>query len=340
MTSEAQVLIGYGDIINGANVKQGINVFEIEKQLVSGGLVSKTTDTTDKFNDEIRNLANQFGINFNDINSSGSSGGSGSNSGGSSSTSSNMARPPPSAPVMQPQSRPAETYYEPEDHTNDYDDSSSSTSSVFARKSPNTELYQKTQEQERRSHINSVVGGYPGEENNDFSFENEKKEDEKCIMLEEIESLMYSLQTEDVDLSRTPTVDENSSYEEIERVLKILRHKIDRTRYCNLAEEFILWGAYGMEELFDGKRLWLGRYQPCLVGWHTQVQCKLRRMRYDTSQIMSSVMHDFNIGPGLRVLLELIPNMFIYSREKKQQQPGRICSDDEIAAATDRIRDM
>jgi hypothetical protein len=93
-----------------------------------------------------------------------------------------------------------------------------------------------------------------------FSFEKEKREDMKCAMLAEIDSLMGNLAEEDVDLTRIPRVDRNSSYEEVEIVLKMLRHKNDHTRYCSFAEEFLLFGAYALEELFDGKRTWFGRY--------------------------------------------------------------------------------
>jgi hypothetical protein len=193
-------------------------------------------------------------------------------------------------------------------------------------------------EQERREHIDTVMGNT---DSGGFSFEKEKREDVKCAMLAEIDSLMGSLVEEDIDLTRIPRVDRNSSYDEVEAVLKMLRHKNDHTRYCSFAEEFLLFGAYGLEELFDGKRTWFGRYQPDLTGWHNHVNIKLRRMRHDTGQLVNGVMQDYNIGPGARVLLELLPNMVLYSKMRKQQhhQPG-IFNDDEMLRHQQNIRDL
>jgi hypothetical protein len=83
-------------------------------------------------------------------------------------------------------------------------------------------------------------------------------------------------------------------------------------------------GAHGLEELFDGKRMWFDKYQPDLTGWHNNVNTKLKRMRHDTGQIVSSIMHDYNISPSVRILMELVPNMILYSNQRKEQhgQPG------------------
>lgn len=201
------------------------------------------------------------------------------------------------------------------------------------------DLASRTQEQERREHIKSINAEMGI--NSSFSFEKEKKEDIKCQMLEEIDSLINSLQEEDADLSRIPKVDRNSSFEEVEAVLKMLRHKNDRSRYCSFAEEFLLFGAYGLEELFDGKRTWLGRYRPDLTGWHNNVNVKLRRMRHDTSTLVSSIMQDYNIGPGARLLLELVPNMVLYSKTRQQQHgETSIYSDADMVTATNRLREF
>jgi hypothetical protein len=200
---------------------------------------------------------------------------------------------------------------------------------------PGASLYERTQEQERRAHIDSVMGGTAG-----FSFEQEKQEDIKCAMLEEIDALITALKEEDADLSRIPKIDQNSAYATVESVLKILRHKSDRSRYCSLASEFLIFGAYALEDLFDGKRVWLGRYQPDLTGWHAHLNVKLRRMKKDTGDLMAGIMYDYNIGPGLRILLELLPSMVLYSKVKKQQhnEPG-LFSDEEVARANQNIRD-
>jgi len=367
MPKDVQILRGFSNLTNLDNVKPGMNIEEIEKQLINGGLVEKTKDPQDKFSDELQELADQLGINFGDIARAetptmspgvaaaisaqslpSGNGSTGNNAymqslpsgNGSTGNSAYMQPGGSGSSAGNSNYRPATT--DDDDYENSADKTeygSDSWSNVSQESFSRSELGSVTQEQERRTHINSIMRDISP--NSGFSFEDEKREDLKCAMLEEIDSLIYSLQDAEVDLSRIPKVSIEAEYDDIEKVLKILRHKSDRSRYCSLAEEFLIWGAHGMEELFDGKRIWLGKYQPCLTGWHVQVQTKLRRMRHDTSQLVSEVMHDYNIGPGPRVLLELIPNMFVYSSQKKKNMiTGNMYSDADMAAANERLRQL
>lgn len=202
-----------------------------------------------------------------------------------------------------------------------------------------SELQARTMEQQRRAHIDSVVGST--DKSASFSFEQEKMEDLKCAMLAEIDNLMETLTEENIDFSRIPTVNSNSEYKEVEHVLKILRHKNDHTRYCSFAEELLLFGSYALEELFDGKTVYFGRYNPDLTGWHNHLNVKIKRMKIDTSAVVSSIMSENNVGPITRILLELIPNMVLYSKMRSQQHsdPG-LFSDDSMQADTQNIRNL
>ena len=174
-----------------------------------------------------------------------------------------------------------------------------------------------------------------------FSIEKEKEEDTKSQLLEQIDMLRITLEDEGIDLGRIPEVDNNSTLEKIQEVHKILRLKNDRNRYCSFAEEFIMFGAHALEEIFDGKRVWLRRYSPDLTGWHNTVNVKLRRMRYDTSNLVSGVMQEYNVDSGVRILLELVPSMFLHSKMRKQQFGSKtLYSDDEMSAALNDIRDI
>src|SRR5205085_1711852 len=133
-----------------------------------------------------------------------------------------------------------------------------------------------------RRHIDSVVGDATGSSR---LFEQEKRNEAKCIMLAEIDDLIITLRNEECDVSRIPMVDRHSSYGSVADVLRILQRKADHIRCQSFAEEFILFAAHTCEDLFDGKRMWLGRYQPDLTGWHNQVNTKIRRMRRDTSKV-------------------------------------------------------
>lgn len=197
-----------------------------------------------------------------------------------------------------------------------------------------------TREEQRRSHIKNVIGdNRPSLQ--DFSFEKEREEDYKCEMLAEIDYLIEGLRDSGVDTSRIPAVDESADIVSIEKVVKVLRHKVDHSRYCTFAEEFILSGAHGLEYLFDGKNMWFGRWNPNLTGWHTQVHRKLRRMRTDTGKIVSHIMNDYDIGPFMRICLELVPNMFLFSTKKSEQDSlSSLNLDESIRESSRNMRNL
>lgn len=371
-SNDAYIVTGMHDILNSDNIKPGVDLKDLERKFISGGLIQqKAKDATDRFNDELSDAAKKLGISFGEFTH---------NKTDKTDKTSKPSRLPTNltidggyGPKRSPEKieSPRDDYAsdseedeeEPEEESDDeYEPEAKEEFKFRPNRSPpkasvgsagygnrfgddsrpkygTSELAQITQEQQRRAHIDSVMGA--NDTSLGFSFEKEKREDMKCAMLAEIDSLMGSLAEEDIDLTRIPRVDRNSPFEEVEVVLKMLRHKNDHTRYCSFAEEFLLFGAYGLEELFDGKRTWFGRYQPDLTGWHNHVNVKLKRMRHDTGQLVSGVMQDYNIGPGARVLLELLPNMVLYSKMRKQQhhEPG-LFNDEEMLQAQNNIRNL
>lgn len=204
-----------------------------------------------------------------------------------------------------------------------------------------SELERRTREQSMHDQVKNVMSTMGSSDAHFISLEEANKEDEKTNMLEEVDSLRASLEEEDAKgLDKIPIVTQANSYSEVENVLRRLRLKNDRARYTGLADEFLLWGAQGMEELFDGKRKWLGK-NPDLTGWSKEVHVKLRRMRHDTSTLVSGVMHDYNIGPGARILLELVPNMFMYAKRRKQNYgKSNLYADVDIAKHMNNIRSI
>ena len=201
---------------------------------------------------------------------------------------------------------------------------------------PNSYMEKVTEEQKKQRILKHVLDGV---EDQKFSVEKEKEEDDKAILLEQIDMLITNLKDEGIDVSRVPDVDNSSPIEDIENVHKILRLKNDRNRYCSFAEECILAGSHTLEWLFDGKKQYIGR-RPDLRGWSATVNIKLRRMRYDTSTFVSGVMQDYNLGHGTRILCELFPSLFLYSKMKKSQYADNLITSDEMNSAIDRIRDI
>lgn len=189
-----------------------------------------------------------------------------------------------------------------------------------------TETYIETDEEKKKNLIRSILNSNDSDERNEnenkieiFSLEQEKQEDAKCFMLSEIDTIISYLNDDNVDISRIPKVTSESTYKEIETVLKILKNKNDFNRYCSFADEIIIFGSHVLEEVFDGEKKYLG-YSPNLTGWHNSVSVKIKRMKHDTSQIVSTVMENNGIGPITRILLELIPNMFLYSKTNKKRK--------------------
>lgn len=180
-----------------------------------------------------------------------------------------------------------------------------------------TSFMEYTEDKKNQSVLSDVMKDMD-HSNNAFQIEAEIESDEKCMMLEDIDTLMTNMQDMGVDLSRIPAVDNKSSMDEIKAVHKILRIKNDKTRYCDLAEDTILGVAHLAEIVFDGKKRYLGK-RPDLTGWHNTVNIKLRRMRFNTSTFVSNIMRQYDISHGARILLELIPSIFTHTQIRTRQ---------------------
>jgi hypothetical protein len=165
----------------------------------------------------------------------------------------------------------------------------------------------------------------------------EDEEEKKSELLEDIDELKYELEEDDVDLSRIPEVDQDSTMEEIHNVRKILRRKYDRRRFNSFGTEFILAFAQGVEYICDGERKIGNMTVPDLTNWHNTVRTKLRKLRYETSTIVSGTMEKFNIGPVGRLGLELVPSAFLHSKMRKDQKGKANYTTNQMSAAYDQL---
>lgn len=182
-----------------------------------------------------------------------------------------------------------------------------------------------TEEQERRRHINSVMGDMRQETRTSFGVEHERVQDVKASKLEQIGQLRMTLEEEGVDCSGVGAPSMSSPIDEIDSVLAILKLKNDRNRYSSLAEEVILGLAEGIETVFDGTReMPVVGWKPDYTGYHNTVNVKLHRMRFETSQVVGNVIEKYNIGPTTRIIMELLPSFFLYPRQQHKQRgsPG------------------
>ena len=177
--------------------------------------------------------------------------------------------------------------------------------------------YKLTQEQTNQKIVDKVLN-FADNNNDDFNIDDENREDLKLTLLEKIDNLTEELEDDGINLSKIPKVDYHSDLDKIEYVAKLLMLKSNRNRYSNLGEEFILAVAGGLEILCDGKREFLG-VKPNLVGYSDVVKVKLRRVKNDTSQIVSSVVEKYEMSPIMTLLIELVPSLFLHSRRRSNQ---------------------
>jgi len=323
--NDLYILNGISEIVNKDNTRTDIDVNELERTMIQKGLIQESkVPQEDKLMREIQETVSKLGISFDDVTSKK----------GSESEYRSEPQREHQRDNQRDSQRETQSDYRDEPSRSskyhiDFDDIEPSNDQLFD---------QKTREEQRRAHINNVLE--TNKNINDFSLETERAEDERASMLAEIDYLMEGLKDEGVDISRIPHVSDDSNNAAIEKVLKVLRHKVDHSRYCTFAEEFILTGAHGLEYLFDGKNTWFGQWNPDLTGWHVHVNRKLRRMRTDTGKIVSQIMSENDIGPFMRVFLELIPSMLLFSKKRSEQNNLSTLNLNDDGESNRKLRDL
>tara|TARA_B100001758_G_C18416750_1_gene620713 strand:- start:3065 stop:4081 length:1017 start_codon:yes stop_codon:yes gene_type:complete len=179
-------------------------------------------------------------------------------------------------------------------------------------------LNRLTNEEKKQKHINNVMNNITGNKVNNldyFNIQKEKEIEDKITLIEQIDQLKSILEDECIDISRVPKASINDDYKTIKNIYKILKLKNDRNRLSSLADESILLLAAGIEYVFDGEKEYFG-LKPNLIGWSDTLRIKLRRLRFETSSVISSIVQDYRISPGMRLFLEIVPSMVLYSRAK------------------------
>jgi hypothetical protein len=220
--------------------------------------------------------------------------------------------------------------------SSDYYPSQSSRPVWSASEPKDEQLNRMTNEERKQTHVDRVLSSMEKTTDDADFVQQEDEEDEMAKILEQIDLLKSNLSTEGVDISRIPDVTSNTSKKEARSILKILQIKNDRLRYCDFFEEGILAVAYGLEGFFNGNREVFGS-KIDLTGYSDTVKVKLRRMRYDTSNFISGVMQGYNISSGWRIVLELIPSLFLYSRDRRLKAGDTLISDDAYKRAMQNI---
>lgn len=174
-----------------------------------------------------------------------------------------------------------------------------------------------TEEQSNQNIINSVFSNDAPVET--YDFDEESKEDTKLRLLERIDNLKEELEEDAVDISRIPSVGFHSSLQDIENASKLLMLKANRNKYSNMGEDFILALSNGLEILCNGEREFFGMKLD-LTHCTDIVKVKLRRVKNETSQIMSDIVDKYEIPPMMTIMLELVPALFLHSQRRSRQR--------------------
>lgn len=199
-----------------------------------------------------------------------------------------------------------------------------------------------TNEEKRQGHIHNVINTMGEDEYGNFNIEKEQEEDDKLILLEQIDMLRQILEDDGINVSRVPEVNIDSNIKDIKNISRILKIKNDRNRLSSLAEEGILLLAAGLEFLFDGEKEYFG-FKPDLIGWSETVKIKLRRLKFETSNIVGNVVKNRNMPPGARLVLELVPSMLLYSKSRntaKKAYKKEIVNDENYKKAISQLNNI
>jgi hypothetical protein len=194
-----------------------------------------------------------------------------------------------------------------------------------------------TDEEKKQYHINSVLHGIKnrnanGNDDADNEYvDKEEEEDELADLIERCNDLRSQLEDE-VDLSKIDVVNFDTPKDKAKMIYRILQRKYDRLRYSDMCDEILLAGFYGLESVFDGKREWFG-HKPDLTGWADTAKVKLRRLRPSTSAIVAEAVKGHNVTGGWRIAMELLPSLFLYSKQRKRKTSDDLSSDEDYKEA-------
>lgn len=200
-------------------------------------------------------------------------------------------------------------------------------------------LVKMTNEQHNQNIVNNALGDEYDNSNINFDIDQESKDEKKLMLLEKIGDIHSKLMDEGIDVNNIPPVDHTSNIESIEYSHRVYMIKYNRHRFSGFAEEFILAGAGVLETVFNGNNKFLG-LKPDLTDYSDTVRVKLRRLRHETSTIMGGVMEQYSIGPVMRIMIELLPSMFLHAKMNKSQYKNNIHHEMNMNNAISDLRNL
>lgn len=335
-SQDRQIVRGLDALINKDLVAPGANLIDVERALINETPDYKQRQTPEPLNDLIRDIGEQYSLDIADIVGddvrAAPHGGAAPHS---------SAAPQRSAPTYSAYSASppnvrssASVLRSPQVYDDDDDDDDDVPDDLYSRENINDGY---TREQRHRSNFNSIIA-HDSKISDRVEIENE--EDEKAELLADIELLLSALEADGVPIERLeqakPTM--SSSYRQVQSFARGLQKKVDKNRGSALIEESVIFAVSLLEDFFDGNNEYFG-YRPDLTGYSNTARTKMRRLRPESAVLASSVLHSSSMGPGTRMMFELLPSMVLHSRARRQQHgEAGIFDDSSMVTANTEIR--
>ena len=190
------------------------------------------------------------------------------------------------------------------------------------------------------NNIDNIISDYSGlnkEVDNDNSYE-DKIDDKKLVLLENIQFLRDILSQQDVNLTNVPIVTFESTINEIEFAYRILMIKNNRDINIDITNNIILGGIRVLEKFLNGERSF-GGFKPNITGYSTTADITLRRLNLETEKIASEIMNK-EINPYYKIAMALIPGLIAHSLTKQKRANDNLYKADNLEDALSEIKDI
>jgi len=290
----ASNLTGFTSLINTQYVRDDIDLREAEREVI--GNISKKAvqefDPVKDFSEDIDDLLKKVGIDDNvSVRSSKSS----------------------------RSSKSTDTYSESDSRSSKSSARSSRSSKSSKSSSKSSVSSKSSKSSHRHSRVKLVGDGSNYETKNDVPMSVYDIQTKKTQSLSKIKSLMGSLESEGIDCSNIPVLDDSSDLAKIDAVLNRLRIINDSNRATTIVEEVLVGAANVVEYVLDGTQKIPGTdFAPDYTNYPKTLEVRLRSMRYETSEIISNIVETHHMGSVSKLILTLLPGFLLYPRVNKQ----------------------
>lgn len=164
---------------------------------------------------------------------------------------------------------------------------------------------------------NKKIGQIMGRLNARDSDTLDEFEEEKCLLLEKIDSMLEIIQDAGIKLKDIPTVSEKDSLSTIQAVHKRIKRKYDTMNYSETGGHIILGATQAVENIFNGRRSLFG-YRPDLTGFSDRyVRAKLPSLKKEAAQLVADKIESCGFSEITNILIQLIPGAIFHATTRR-----------------------